>query len=154
MLWNERIIIIDAIQISEIYCKLPPKHYAVVIEKQYWSAVARQRSKRINVVAMEWLCMYNWSVKFITNYHWDTMPICPQINYFFWKCFKTNYWISSQNSFFIWNYNPSFQSWIMKNNFIQMAALNGHAVAYTIGLESNQIVRGRSSILDRRLPRT
>ena len=26
---------------------------------------------------------------------------------FFWKCFKKNYWIFFQISFFIWKYNPS-----------------------------------------------
>ena len=52
-------------------------------------------------------------------------------HFFFWKCFKKNYWIFSQLSFL----SLKVQSFwlIMENNIIQMADSAGHAVAYTIG---------------------
>ena len=51
--------------------------------------------------------------------------------HFFGKCFKKNYWIFSQISQFYLKV-LSFRL-IMENNFIQMAASAGHAVAYMIG---------------------
>ena len=45
---------------------------------------------------------------------------------------KKTYWIFSQISFFFY-LKVQFFRLIMENNFIQMAASAGHAVAYTIG---------------------
>ena len=57
----------------------------------------------------------------------------------FFKCFKNNYWIFLQISFcFYWKV-PSFRL-IMENNFIQMVAQAGHAVAYTIDPISMHII--------------
>ena len=57
-----------------------------------------------------------------------------QIPFLFGICFKKKLLNISSNFFFIWKYNPSgIIRQIIKNNFIQMAASAGHAVAYTIG---------------------
>ena len=51
---------------------------------------------------------------------------------FFWKCFKKKL-LNIFPNFFFYLKVQSFQL-IIENNFIQMAAPAGHAVAYTIGL--------------------
>ena len=54
-----------------------------------------------------------------------------QGTFFSWKMLKKNNWIFSQFSFFYLKVQSS--GLIVENNFIQMAASAGHAVAYTIG---------------------
>ena len=56
---------------------------------------------------------------------------CPLNNFFFGKCFKKKL----PNIFlnFIFYLQVQFFRLIMENNFIQMAASAGHAVAYTNG---------------------
>ena len=57
---------------------------------------------------------------------------------FLGKCFKKNYLIFSQISFFYLEVQ-SFRL-IMGNNFIQMAVSAGHAVAYMIGAISKHFI--------------
>ena len=54
----------------------------------------------------------------------------PLNTFFLENALKTNYWIFSQ--FFFYLKVLSFR-FIMEKNFIQMAELADHAVAYTIG---------------------
>ena len=62
----------------------------------------------------------------------------PPNTFLFGKSFKKNYWIFSQFLFFY--LKVEFFRLIMENNFIQMAASDGHAVAYMIGPIFNNII--------------
>ena len=55
----------------------------------------------------------------------------PPNNFFFWKMFWKKL-LNIFSNFFFYLKAQSFRL-IMENNFIQMAALAGHAIVYTIG---------------------
>ena len=77
-----------------------------------------------------------WTKKLKKNFNEFKSPLGYTIGYtkylfVFGKCFKkktTEYFLK-----FLFLFESTTHPEIMENNFIQMAALVGHAVAYTIG---------------------
>ena len=73
----------------------------------------------------------NWKRLFFIYYFYFANTGFAKYNFFFGKCFK-KILLNIFSNFLLYLKLQSFRL-IMENNFIQMAASAGHAVAYTIG---------------------
>ena len=92
------------------------KYKNFIYVQQYFDRIPKRKPSITKSLVLLQFSPYKGSTKYL---------------FFIGKCLKKNYWIFSQISFFYLKVQ-SFRL-IMENNYIQMAASSGHAVAYTIG---------------------